>query len=256
MAIGMEAEIEDMELAMALSLSERCLPRTRSRSLSQTQVTDDHALALAFAREEEVNIEDASLALAAAVEARSPRPHRRNEEDLHVGWSGRRGGEVTPPGGVNSTFTVVPMMRPAQANRRTITWRPNRDRQPHNANAEFDVVSDALSLTSLPHSQHEGLDPETMDFSELLELGERIGQASTRQPTTEELDRLPTRTFHAQRGTDHGHCAVCCEDFASEDEVRTLPCLHIFHVPCIDRWLTSGMRNAMSCPVCQRAIEL
>jgi len=48
-----------------------------------------------------------------------------------------------------------------------------------------------------------------------------------------------------------GHpCMVCLEDFCVGDECKTLPCLHRFHVNCIDRWLC---QNA-SCPLCKRSI--
>jgi hypothetical protein len=32
-------------------------------------------------------------------------------------------------------------------------------------------------------------------------------------------------------------CAICLEDFAKGDNVRVLPCEHIFHVDEIDDWL-------------------
>ena len=32
-------------------------------------------------------------------------------------------------------------------------------------------------------------------------------------------------------------CAICLEPFVSSDKVRTLPCMHRFHMQCADRWL-------------------
>ncbi|CAE7321125.1 RLIM, partial [Symbiodinium sp. CCMP2592] len=32
-------------------------------------------------------------------------------------------------------------------------------------------------------------------------------------------------------------CAICCEQFVEADRLRLLPCLHRYHVQCIDRWL-------------------
>lgn len=46
-------------------------------------------------------------------------------------------------------------------------------------------------------------------------------------------------------------CAVCQDDYESEQLVRRLPCLHTFHVLCIDQWL---QRNS-KCPVCMKDIK-
>eukprot|EP00439_Symbiodinium_sp_Y106_P009529 s6741_g1.t1 len=40
-------------------------------------------------------------------------------------------------------------------------------------------------------------------------------------------------------------CAVCYEDMTSGDHVRRLPCLHYFHMACIDKWL----RVKATCPL-------
>jgi hypothetical protein len=42
-------------------------------------------------------------------------------------------------------------------------------------------------------------------------------------------------------------CAVCLDDFAPGDLVRTLPCKHVYHQACIDPWLIDhGL-----CPYCK-----
>lgn len=42
-------------------------------------------------------------------------------------------------------------------------------------------------------------------------------------------------------------CAICIKDFNIGEEVRKLPCKHIFHSPCIDEWL----RRCTDCPLCK-----
>lgn len=41
-------------------------------------------------------------------------------------------------------------------------------------------------------------------------------------------------------------CSVCTEDFAENDNVRILPCRHIYHRRCIDPWL---VRFGGNCPL-------
>ncbi|RKO83737.1 hypothetical protein BDK51DRAFT_52027 [Blyttiomyces helicus] len=47
-------------------------------------------------------------------------------------------------------------------------------------------------------------------------------------------------------------CAICLEPFESPDRVRSLPCSHFFHVPCIDRWLTE---KTAACPLCRISLK-
>jgi hypothetical protein len=46
-------------------------------------------------------------------------------------------------------------------------------------------------------------------------------------------------------------CAVCLMDFSGGDVIRRLPCKHLFHMSCIDRWLLKNKR----CPLCLNAID-
>ncbi|CAK0833230.1 unnamed protein product, partial [Prorocentrum cordatum] len=38
-------------------------------------------------------------------------------------------------------------------------------------------------------------------------------------------------------GSQQQQCMVCLSDFEAGDQVRRLPCGHVFHAPCIDEWL-------------------
>ncbi|CAD6265109.1 unnamed protein product [Miscanthus lutarioriparius] len=74
------------------------------------------------------------------------------------------------------------------------------------------------------------------------------------------IRRIPTFRYR------HGHlvlavaeakqagaeCAVCLADFRDGERLRVLPpCLHAFHIDCIDAWLQS----AASCPLCRAAVS-
>lgn len=45
-------------------------------------------------------------------------------------------------------------------------------------------------------------------------------------------------------------CTICMEEFLAGDALRCLPCLHSYHVACIDRWL----KLSQACPVCKHNV--
>lgn len=53
---------------------------------------------------------------------------------------------------------------------------------------------------------------------------------------------------HSQDDDSHSVCAICVDQFDSNDEVRPLTCGHIFHPACIDMWLT---KRQACCPLCK-----
>ena len=42
-------------------------------------------------------------------------------------------------------------------------------------------------------------------------------------------------------------CAVCLENYEAGETVRHLPCLHTYHMACVDKWL----EHSVECPVCR-----
>lgn len=46
-------------------------------------------------------------------------------------------------------------------------------------------------------------------------------------------------------------CTICLYEFEVEEDVRRLPCMHLFHVECVDQWLITNKR----CPICRIDIE-
>jgi hypothetical protein len=47
-------------------------------------------------------------------------------------------------------------------------------------------------------------------------------------------------------------CIICMEKYIINDEVKTLPCFHLFHKECIDHWFKAGND---SCPICKNKIN-
>lgn len=50
---------------------------------------------------------------------------------------------------------------------------------------------------------------------------------------------------------DQLQCRICLQDFVCGEEVRRLPCQHVFHVLCVDEWLG---RDA-HCPLCRHGLQ-
>ncbi|KAJ7962936.1 E3 ubiquitin-protein ligase [Quillaja saponaria] len=110
-------------------------------------------------------------------------------------------------------------------------------------------------------------------------LGIREDLSQTRGATVESINALPTYKFklkknedvedqHLNTGIDEGGvlaagtekeraisgedavCCICLAKYQDEDELRELPCCHVFHVECVDKWLKI---NA-SCPLCKSEV--
>lgn len=65
-------------------------------------------------------------------------------------------------------------------------------------------------------------------------------------PLKEELlNKIPIEQFTL--GSKFTQCSVCLSDFEMDDNIRVLPCTHIFHPICIDKWFTEHT----GCPLCR-----
>ena len=64
------------------------------------------------------------------------------------------------------------------------------------------------------------------------------------------IERLPVTTYTQAAldnlGADERECPICMVEYEVDDEIRFLPCMHVYHTKCVDDWL---QRN-LSCPVC------
>ncbi|KAJ2083649.1 hypothetical protein H4R24_000607 [Coemansia sp. RSA 988] len=52
--------------------------------------------------------------------------------------------------------------------------------------------------------------------------------------------------------SDAGSCPICLEEFEVGEQLRELPCMHKYHVVCIDTWLVS---RSTCCPYCKLDIR-
>lgn len=127
-------------------------------------------------------------------------------------------------------------------------------------------------------------------FEEILELIERMGGNVNAGATQDEIDKVEKHKYSkdlmnkiaqgrqgqntplsshpstehvasADRGqsSDSNHtspdeeekCAICLGGYEEDEEVRVLPCQHVYHVECVDQWL----KVKHLCPVCKKSIR-
>ncbi|SPP88429.1 E3 ubiquitin-protein ligase Arkadia [Drosophila guanche] len=93
-----------------------------------------------------------------------------------------------------------------------------------------------------------------------LSLGSRIligAPRPNRGATLETIERntLPHKYRRVRRPSesdeDAEKCAICLSLFEIENDVRRLPCMHLFHTDCVDQWLVTNKH----CPICRVDIE-
>lgn len=62
---------------------------------------------------------------------------------------------------------------------------------------------------------------------------------------------LPTQVVSSVRRLgEQTQCTICLGDFAVGETLKTIPCLHVYHSKCIDRWLSEDN----SCPICKTPV--
>lgn len=67
--------------------------------------------------------------------------------------------------------------------------------------------------------------------------------------TRRRLKKLPKKKWSKESGYET--CAICIEDYETNDLLRILPCNHAYHTDCIDPWLIRSKRN---CPLCKQSV--
>lgn len=66
------------------------------------------------------------------------------------------------------------------------------------------------------------------------------------------IQHLPTGTYDGGGSSKKSReCVICMVEFVMGDSIRFLPCMHTYHVKCIDDWL---MRNFI-CPSCMEPVD-
>ncbi|XP_050226221.1 NEP1-interacting protein 1-like isoform X2 [Mercurialis annua] len=122
----------------------------------------------------------------------------------------------------------------------------------------IDVIASLLSgrlvrerigpaMLSAVQSQMGAVETSFEEVQNIFDTGSAKGLTGD---TVEKIPKIKiTSNNNMDASGDKAACSVCLQDFQVGETVRSLPhCHHLFHLPCIDKWL---LRHA-SCPMCRR----
>ncbi|XP_035310855.1 E3 ubiquitin-protein ligase RNF165 isoform X1 [Cricetulus griseus] len=119
-----------------------------------------------------------------------------------------------------------------------------------------------LALQGLNPSRHTSAVRES--YEELLQLEDRLGNV-TRGAVQNTIERFTfphkykkRRPQDSKGKKDEGEesdtdekCTICLSMLEDGEDVRRLPCMHLFHQLCVDQWLAMSKK----CPICRVDIE-
>lgn len=116
------------------------------------------------------------------------------------------------------------------------------------------ALSDIPQYVSLPHympllSRHV---QETMRLFEHRRMVVNRGASQNtieRNTFPHKYKKIPRSGGDSEDNVEK--CTICLSEFEDNEEVRRLPCMHLFHIVCVDQWLTTNKR----CPICRVDIE-
>ncbi|XP_075714046.1 E3 ubiquitin-protein ligase Arkadia isoform X2 [Rhinoderma darwinii] len=126
-------------------------------------------------------------------------------------------------------------------------------------------------MAGYPHIRYisSGLDgrsfrvPFRGNFEELIHLEERLGNVNrgASQGTIERCTyphKYKKRKLHDKQDGEEAteedteeKCTICLSILEEGEDVRRLPCMHLFHQVCVDQWLITNKK----CPICRVDIE-
>lgn len=91
-----------------------------------------------------------------------------------------------------------------------------------------------------------------MLVSTIFKLVREYRKARKGRLSRKKLNQLPVIKFNPQEhGSRFESCAICLDDFKTNEKIRELPCKHGYHKTCIDPWLTA---NRKVCPLCKQVV--
>ncbi|KAG9339876.1 hypothetical protein JZ751_022189 [Albula glossodonta] len=91
-------------------------------------------------------------------------------------------------------------------------------------------------------------DSQGNNYEALLAFEESQGAAVSKNCLSQrEIQRLPTKSYNPAYSAGKTECQICFCNYTEGEELRMLPCLHDYHVQCIDRWLKFSAPYGVVC---------
>ncbi|CAF3343706.1 unnamed protein product [Rotaria socialis] len=92
-------------------------------------------------------------------------------------------------------------------------------------------------------------------FEELLRMEEQLNGLNNSTNIGANQEHIDCRTLSYKYVNEkrfiEGKCTICLCEYVQDDDVRRLPCMHLFHIECVDKWLMQSKR----CPICRIDID-
>ncbi|KAG8961696.1 hypothetical protein FRC03_005059 [Tulasnella sp. 419] len=97
------------------------------------------------------------------------------------------------------------------------------------------------------------------DQEDFWGLAELLGQVKPPVASKDDIERAglevikteQLKSYEEQKKVTSNtteRCLICLGDYEPEEDLRIMSCKHVFHQPCVDRWLEEGRNN---CPACR-----
>ena len=112
---------------------------------------------------------------------------------------------------------------------------------------------DDFIIREIMGRNHRHLNFEDLDLNFITEetISQQKMEEDIRSLPTFKIDEKYMKKIELNTEECMKKCVVCMEDFEIGEELKTLPCFHIFHGKCINKWLVANM----NCPVCKMNIN-
>ncbi|CAF1056344.1 unnamed protein product [Rotaria sordida] len=92
-------------------------------------------------------------------------------------------------------------------------------------------------------------------FEELLRMEEQLNGLNNSTNIGASQEHINCRTlsykYVKEKISVEEKCTICLCEYDQYDNVRRLPCMHLFHIECVDKWLIQSKR----CPICRIDID-
>ena len=92
--------------------------------------------------------------------------------------------------------------------------------------------------------------PDAMTYEQLLSLENEVGSVK-RGLSKQELSKIPFKIYAKYKYNGQDECFICRDNYQTGEQIKELPCGHIYHVNCIDKWLEQEKK----CPYCNKEIR-